>query len=740
MMNLRRAGFPSGQASAREKPARRSSKIPVWRTTLPLWLVLAIGLGLGVAPARPAAVTERPRFVSPPENISPPALRGAAETGRTLRALRGYWAGGPETIFSYTWFRCWRGALCLKVPEASEDHYTLVPGDVGSEIKVRVAAENVEGLRAATSLATAPVVEASPPEYKGAEVGATTDSSLLTIARPEGSVAGDVLVASVALDAPASIAIVAPQGWSLVRRDSDEGASAPLSEATYWKLVGAAEPESYTWTWTSPHGVRGVGGILLYRGADTGAPVDEASGRFSADVRSFAAPSITTSMPNELYLGLFASTGANGLTTPIGMAEVFEDAGRGAGTGPELGGAAGVASDPGPVGDRWVKDSLGIVNRSSIGQLVAVQSASPLASGLRPRLADSTGQTFYVAPGGSDANPGTFGSPWQTIQHALDTLLPGETALVREGTYAQSLVMSRAGNALAPITVAAYPGERPVVHPGGSGSMDYPVRITAGAAYFRFSGFIVEGGPLNTTMNIWVSDGQHSPPEPAPTHDIEISGCEVRAGVGTGILVSPNTRAVELVGNVVHDNGDGSQQHQGIYFQGQDGLVANNVVYHQTNGFGIQVRGNYPDPNSQVETPAHNVVVTNNTVVDNSLSGIMVENNAAETLVVNNIVAFNGSYGIRGFYNGSGGVLPGNVAHHNLAWGNLAGSFGNSGQAVIDFSGGNLVADPRFVDAEGRNYDLLSDSPALGRGEAAFAPPDNFERSPRGRIPDLGAY
>ena len=32
-------------------------------------------------------------------------------------------------------------------------------------------------------------------------------------------------------------------------------------------------------------------------------------------------------------------------------------------------------------------------------------------------LSQSTGQTFYVATTGLDTNPGTFGSPWQTVQH-----------------------------------------------------------------------------------------------------------------------------------------------------------------------------------------------------------------------------------------------------------------------------------------------------------------------------------
>src|SRR5262245_39092388 len=228
---------------------------------------------------------------------------------------------------------------------------------------------------------------------------------------------------------------------------------------------------------------------------------------------------------------------------------------------------------------------------------------------LPPRLRSSRGPVRYVAPWGSDRNRGTKAHPWRTIQHALDLLRPGQRAFVRRGTYAESLVMDRAGSAVAPITVRAFPGERPIIHPGGSGSMDYPLRVTAGAAYFRFAGFIVEGAPLHSTMNIWVSDGQRQS-GPAPTHHIEISNCEIRRGTGTGLFVSPNTRAVQVIGNSVHDNGDGSRQHQGIYFQGQDGLIANNVVFHQTNGFAIQVRGNYPDPDTEQEIPARNVIVT----------------------------------------------------------------------------------------------------------------------------------
>lgn len=345
---------------------------------------------------------------------------------------------------------------------------------------------------------------------------------------------------------------------------------------------------------------------------------------------------------------------------------------------------------------------------------------------LRPApLPQSRGATFYVAPTGSDAAPGTRSAPWRTVQKAFDTLRPGQVALVRAGTYRENLVVSRGGRPDAPITVRSAPGERAVLEPAVR-SPSYPLRLTTGAAFVRVQGFVIQNARGASTMNV-VGLG-----ESPGAHDYEISDCEIRyAHNSSGVFVDDTNSHVWLLGNTVHDNNEPGVQHQGIYFEGHDSVIANNVVYGQTDGFGIQVRAG-----------ARDVDVTNNTVTGVSLSGIMVESTAAAITVVNNISVDNGGWAVRGL--DAGGPLgSGNIAYNNLGFGNRSGEFANERRPVIDFSrGGNVVADPRFVDAGGDDFRLAAGSPALGRALRAWTPADDRTGAPRpaaGRA-DLGSY
>lgn len=76
--------------------------------------------------------------------------------------------------------------------------------------------------------------------------------------------------------------------------------------------------------------------------------------------------------------------------------------------------------------------------------------------------------TYYVATTGNDSNAGTLSSPFRTVQKGLNTLQPGDTCIIRGGTYNEALVMGQSGTSTAPITIVNYTGETITINSGSS--------------------------------------------------------------------------------------------------------------------------------------------------------------------------------------------------------------------------------------------------------------------------------
>jgi len=73
---------------------------------------------------------------------------------------------------------------------------------------------------------------------------------------------------------------------------------------------------------------------------------------------------------------------------------------------------------------------------------------------LLPKISQAAA-TYYVATNGSDINPGTNAQPWATFSKAMTILQPGDTLLIKDGTYYQSLDVTISGTAGNPITIKA---------------------------------------------------------------------------------------------------------------------------------------------------------------------------------------------------------------------------------------------------------------------------------------------
>lgn len=82
------------------------------------------------------------------------------------------------------------------------------------------------------------------------------------------------------------------------------------------------------------------------------------------------------------------------------------------------------------------------------------------AQAASPQTADTqaeTGLVYYISPSGNDANAGTSeGSAWATFNRAWETLYPGDTLILLDGVYRQSLNPNkRNGEPGKPITIRA---------------------------------------------------------------------------------------------------------------------------------------------------------------------------------------------------------------------------------------------------------------------------------------------
>lgn len=367
--------------------------------------------------------------------------------------------------------------------------------------------------------------------------------------------------------------------------------------------------------------------------------------------------------------------------------------------------------------------------------LGAISDDDSLGALLPPPLPPSTGTIFYVSPTGSDGNPGTESLPWRTVQKAVDSLQPGQRAYVEEGTYNENVLYDPTdnhgafGTATNPITVTNYPGQHPVLRPSLT-SPRYPLRLKG--AYFRFHGFVIEEAPAGTQLvNVYITRAGNG----APAHHLELSGCDVRfARSASGMFVDNTAHHIQILGNYVHDNNELGFQHQGIYLEADDSLIANNVTYNHTNGFGIQVR-------TDASTGPRRVIVASNTTAQNSFAGIVIEHTAIDTKIVNNISAYNLGSGFLGYF--SPDHLEDPIGTGNEAWNNMA--FLNhpnfrSERPPILFFHDNFVEDPLFVSLLQPDYHLQPGSPARGRGVAEWTPATNIEGEPRSVPPNLGAY
>src|SRR5439155_19510126 len=104
-----------------------------------------------------------------------------------------------------------------------------------------------------------------------------------------------------------------------------------LAKASYYRVAGASEPASYSWTFSSSQ--RASGGIAAYSNVDASTPINASGGQVNASSVSVTTPSITTTIANTRLIGLFGTAIGTTFTPPSGMTERYDISSGGSSNG-----------------------------------------------------------------------------------------------------------------------------------------------------------------------------------------------------------------------------------------------------------------------------------------------------------------------------------------------------------------------------------------------------------------------
>src|SRR4030095_14117277 len=197
---------------------------------------------------------------------------------------------------------------------------------------------------------------------------------------------------------------------------------------------------------------------------------------------------------------------------------------------------------------------------------------SLLLLGLSSLVAATQAATYYVAPSGSNSNPGTLAAPFATLQKAHDIANPGDTIYMRGGTYVAAQVdITRNGSSGNYINVFNYSGEVPVLDAVNDNRAGAAVIKVKNASWWHFKGLEIKNGYAS---GVYLAG-------PASNNIVEFCNIHNNTRVqasGAGIIIEAGSNNL-LLNNDSH--------HNGVYgTSGGDGIDINSP------GTGNIVRGN----------------------------------------------------------------------------------------------------------------------------------------------------
>lgn len=364
-----------------------------------------------------------------------------------------------------------------------------------------------------------------------------------------------------------------------------------------------------------------------------------------------------------------------------------------------------------------------------------------------------TATNLYVATTGSDTTgTGASGSPYRTIQFAVNAATAGTTIHVADGTYIENITIRNGGTSDNHVIIKSVTKWGAKIK--GTGAQTYHLRTSPGADYVDIVDFEISN-----------SD------ETGPLCGIAFYSAHCRA-IGNHIhhLIAPNSGSHVPIVGIIAGAFSTQTAPTNTYCQ-----AINNVIHHlysldpsAKDGCGITLEDQYCDAISNVVFYCNrysiqtNHIAGYNKIVNNTVGycpkdcGIMMSGGGdpgfyaitVDYIVVANNIVVDSISGIKAWDNGGGSTLgTHNTWTNNITFNNGANiDYGNVVEQTkqpADTSG--IHADPLFVsksyaDNNTGDFHLQVGSPAINAASSTYAPTTDIDNRTRTGAPDIGAY
>jgi Right handed beta helix region/Pel9A-like, right handed beta helix region len=409
---------------------------------------------------------------------------------------------------------------------------------------------------------------------------------------------------------------------------------------------------------------------------------------------------------------------------------------------------------------------------------------------------------YYVATTGSDSGPGTLAQPWATLQHAVQSIAPGDTIYVRAGTYVGCRITnlnSGSGSPGAPKTLTAYPGEAVLINAPGPLNVQNSCIEVEGIDGVEITDWVVNGFEVTgaTYAGIDTRVSRRVTVSNNYSHDnssmgiftafayyvtIEYNECSYNTGQH-GIYASNSADYATIRGNLSHHNGrSGIQLNGDKRFKPGDGVMSfntieDNILWENCIGTGGGGALNFDGMSDSI---VRNNLLYNNHLMGITLYAVDAAEGSSRNLVYNNtIVMAPDSYTVihiptskKGSPNPTGNRIKNNIIYTPdsadmciMVWGAGALAAGgsdynvttnlfsvNGGKAKISltqwrsygFDAHSFISTPAalFVDPANSNYHLRAGSPAANAGTPLAEVTDDLAGvlRPQGGAYDIGCF